>query len=50
MNGFEELSIVGRNPKSNVSQFKADGDIEARIVAKACEERLKGRLDGQYHC
>jgi hypothetical protein len=42
LNGFEELSIIGRNPRSDVSQLKADGDIEARIVAKACEERPEG--------
>lgn len=40
--GFEGLSAVSRSPKSDVSRLKVDGEIEAMLIAKACQAPPEG--------
>ena len=42
--GFEGLSAVSRSPKSDVSRLKVDGEIEARLIAKACQAPPEGAI------
>lgn len=42
--GFEGLSAISRSPKSDVSRLKVDGDIEAALIAKACQAPPAGAV------
>ncbi len=35
--GFEGLSAMNRSPRSDVSRLKVDGEMEATLIAKACQ-------------
>ena len=40
--GVKEVVQLKRSPNSNVARLKATGDVEARIIAKACSARPEG--------
>ena len=42
--GLERAVALDRNPRSDVANLKATGDIEAKIIAKACSSPPDGRV------
>lgn len=42
--GLEKATTLNRNPKSDVARLKATGDVEAKIIAKACMSPPDGRV------
>ena len=42
--GLEEATVLRRNPKSDTARLKATGDVEAKIIAKACSSPPEGRV------
>ena len=40
--GFEALSTIERNPKSDCARLKIDGAVEAKLIAKACQNPPAG--------
>lgn len=42
--GLEKAIVLERNPKSDVTRLKATGDVEAKIIAKACTNPPEGRV------
>ncbi len=39
-----EAVTLKRNPKSDIARLKATGEVEARIIAKACTSPPEGRV------
>lgn len=42
--GLERATTLQRNPRSDVARLKATGDVEAKIIAKACTNPPEGRI------
>mgnify|MGYP002868468961 CR=1 FL=1 len=42
--GLEKAVALDRNPRSDVANLKATGDVEAKIIAKACSRPPDGRV------
>ena len=42
--GLVKATVLERNPQSDVARLKATGDVEAKIIARACSSPPEGRV------